>query len=133
MNGLLGTFLLEMFDEFFTTYKAKNILAPEALLALKYFLPALNEFLDLYGDLSEEIIANNTNIHWYSYTNMVTSEDYIRAISKYYNESAFSNVSVNMNAEEIEDYNTDNGICFCKVCIYLIYIDLFNLNIQYLN
>ncbi|CAG8778139.1 4007_t:CDS:1, partial [Rhizophagus irregularis] len=82
-------FALENFDEFFDIYKEKNSLASEALLALSCFLTALNDFFDLDDDLNEELITNNTIISWYSYTNMTASEDCIRAVSKYYNESEF--------------------------------------------
>ncbi|CAB4401048.1 unnamed protein product [Rhizophagus irregularis] len=90
LNGLLGKFALENFDEFFDIYKEKNSLASEALLALSCFLTALNNFFDLDDDLNEELITNNTIISWYSYTNMTASEDCIQAVSKYYNESEFS-------------------------------------------
>lgn len=122
MNGLLDTFSLETFDEFFIAYKAINSLAPEALMAFEHFLPALNTFFDLYDDLTEDMV-NNTKIYWYSYTNSVASGDYIRAQSKYYYGPEFSNVSINMSEEEIKDYNTDEGICFGKVCIRNILIE----------
>ncbi|RGB24469.1 hypothetical protein C1646_676365 [Rhizophagus diaphanus] len=38
LNGLLGKFALENFDDFFVIYKEKNSLASEALLALSCFL-----------------------------------------------------------------------------------------------
>ncbi|RIA87364.1 hypothetical protein C1645_827894 [Glomus cerebriforme] len=102
-NGLLGKFELENFDGFFNDYNEKNSLAPEALLVFNNFLTLLNEFFDL--DLNEELIANNTSISWYSYTKMAASRNYIRAISKYYNEPEFSNVLINMNVKEAENYN----------------------------
>ncbi|CAB4415994.1 unnamed protein product [Rhizophagus irregularis] len=114
-TGLLGKFALENFDEFFDSYKEKNSLASDALLALSQFLIVLNEFFDLDDDLTEEMIINNTIISWYSYTNMAASGDCVRAVSKYYNEPEFSNVSINMNVEEAEDYNTNEGTCFGKV------------------
>ena len=108
---------MENFDEFFNDeYKEKHSLAAEALLALEHFLTTLNNFFDLIDDLNEEIIVNNTSISWYSYTN-AASGDYIRAVSKYYNEAEFSNISINMNAEEANDYNTDEGNCYGKVSI----------------
>jgi hypothetical protein len=113
----LGKFALENFDNFFNDYKKTNNLAPEALLALDHFLTVLNEYLDLDDDLNEVLIANNTIISWYSYTNMSASEDCIRAVSKYYNEPEFSNVSINMNVKESEDYNTSEGTCFGKVLL----------------
>jgi hypothetical protein len=107
---------LENFNKFFDNYKETNNLAPEALLALDHFLTTLNDFFDLDDELTEELIANsNTSISWYNYTNLAASGDCIRAVSKYYNESKFSNVSINMNVEEADDYNTDDETCFGKV------------------
>src|ERR1043165_3142989 len=112
MNGLLGTFFLKDFDNFFNNYKSTNDLADEALTALYQFLPTLNDFFDLCEGLTD---ATNCKISWYSYTNATPSGDYIRAKSKYYNEPSFSDVSINMCGEETEDYNTDEGACFGKV------------------
>jgi len=53
MNGLLNTFFLKDFDKFFNNYKLENILANEALMALDYFLPALDEFFGLYKDITD--------------------------------------------------------------------------------
>ena len=128
LNGLIGKFALENFDAFFNTFKGKNNLADEALLALNHFITTLNGFFDLIDNLNEEITTNNTNIYWYSYTNLAASghsSDYIRAVSNYFNEAEFSNVSINMNAEEAEDYNTDNGTCFGKV-LFILSFDTFN-------
>ena len=100
MNGLLCTFLLNDFDNFFDNYKLNNTLAQEALIALDNFLPALNDFFDLCEGLTD---AKNSKIRWYSYTNVASSGDYIRAKSVYYNEPSFSDVSINMSEEETED------------------------------
>ncbi|KAF0458252.1 zn-finger domain-containing protein [Gigaspora margarita] len=132
MNGLLGSFTLETADDFFASYKAKKGLAPEALLSFEHFFSSLNKFFDLFEDLTEDIVTGNTSIKWYSYTNMVENEDYIRASSEFYNKLVFSNISINMNPEESGDYNTDNGNCYCKVHMlvtitienYLILFDL---------
>ena len=123
MNGLLGTFFLKDFDTFFDNYKSKNALANEALLAVDNFISTLNEFFDLCDGLTEEMVGE-TKISWYSYTNISSSGDYIRAKSMYYNEPLFSDVSINMSEEESEDYNTYEGACFGKV-FYLtkFYID----------
>ena len=118
MNGLLGKFSLEKTDEFFNNYKLNNALAQDALTAIDHFLPALNNFFDLCDDLAEEMVIGNTEISWYSYANVESSGDYIRAKSLYYNEPSFSDVSINMSVEEVKDYNTDDGTCFGKVyCI----------------
>jgi hypothetical protein len=120
MNGLLGKFSLENSEEFFNNYKVNNTLAQEALTALDQFILSLNEFFDLCEDLSEEMLMGNTEVSWYGYANVESSGDYIRAKSMYYNEPSFSDVSINMSGEEIEDYNTDMGACFGKVYVYLI-------------
>src|SRR5256714_15300282 len=104
MNGLLGTFFLQDFNSFFDNYKSKNILANEALLALEHFIPTLNEFFDLYDGLTEEM-AKDTKINWYSYTNISSSGDYIRAKSKYYGGASFFDVLNNIIEEGNEDYN----------------------------
>lgn len=115
MNGLLAEFLLENIDAFFNNYKLNNTLAPEALMAMDHFLPALNDFFDLFDEITEEKVIKNTKISWYGYANLESSGDYIRAKSLYYNQPSFSDVSINMNVEEIEDYRTDDGTCFGKV------------------
>ena len=97
-----------------------NTLAQEALTALDQFILSLNEFFDLCEGLSEEMLMGNTEFSWYGYANVESSGDYIRAKSMYYNEPSFSDVSINMSGEEIEDYNTDMGACFGKVYVYLI-------------
>src|SRR2546429_6793928 len=116
MNGLLGTFFLQDFDSFFDNYKSKNILANEALLALEHFIPTLNEFFDLCDSLTEEM-AKDTKINWYSYTNISSSGDYIRAKSKYYGGPSFSDVSINISEKESEDYNTHEVLVLARYFI----------------
>src|SRR2546430_15165217 len=112
MNGLLGKFSLENFEEFFNNYKVNNNLAQEASTALDQFILSLNEFFDLCEDLSEEMLMGNTEVSWYSYAKVELSGDYIRVKSMYYNEPSFSNVSINRFGDEIGDYNTVRGACF---------------------
>lgn len=117
MNGLLGTFFLKDFDAFFDNFKYNNVLADEALLAFEHLIPTLNEFFDLCDDLSEEM-AKETKIRWYGHAN-ASSNDYIRAKSKYYDGPSFSDVSINMSEEESEDYDTHEGACFGKVLMLI--------------
>ena len=111
---MLVKFSLENTDEFFEHYKLNNVLAQEALTAMDCFLTALNEFFDLDDDLTEEMVKGNTEISWYSYANVESSRNFIRAKSLYYNEPSFSDVSINMSSEE-DDYNTDKGACYGKI------------------
>jgi len=92
-------------------------LAPEALDALNHFLLALNEFLDLCEELPEIAVENMVIIvNWYNSATS-SSRDTIRAMSKYYHHTQFDDVSINMDIEEENKYNTDNGACFAKVFI----------------
>ena len=80
----------------------------------------LNKFFDLNNNLNKELITNNTSISWYNYMNTTANENHVRAVSKYYNEPEFSNVSINMSVDEADDYNMDKGTCFGKVFILFI-------------
>ena len=66
MNSQLGEFSMVYFDQFVEAYKATNTLAPEALAAFDHFIPALNDFLDMFEDFTEETI-NDIKIHWYGF------------------------------------------------------------------
>ena len=66
------------------------------------------------------MLMGNTEVSWYGYANVESSDDYIRAKSMYYNELSFSDMSINMSGEEIEDYNTDmHGRMFWQdICLF---------------
>jgi len=42
----------------------------------------------------------------------------IRASPNYYGQAAFSDVCIEMDESEQDDYLTDNGLYYAKVCIY---------------
>lgn len=113
MNGEIATFLLSSFDEFVKSYKTNNFLASEVVEAFNYFLPALDGFLELLEDFNK---LNNTLIviKWYS-SAVISSSDTIRANSSWYQQAVFDNISVNMNSNEVEDYVTNDGMCYGKV------------------
>src|SRR2546421_2267458 len=50
MNSQLDEFSMVYFDQFVKAYKATNTLAPEALAVFDHFIPALNNFLDMFED-----------------------------------------------------------------------------------
>src|ERR1043165_619246 len=104
MNGLITTFLLSKFEQFTTLYKQTNNLAPEALLVFKEFLPILNKLFDICEDLTEEMVKRNIIIKWYSYTTGASSSNCICAKSKHYYNAEFSNILINMNEDEVNDY-----------------------------
>ena len=112
-------------------YKVSHQLAPEALDALDHFLPALNEFFNLCNESTEKTMENiEAIVDWYN-SAISSSRDTIRAMSKYYNHTQFDNVSINMDIEEEDEYNTDNGACFAKVLFDLHCFEYINININY--
>ncbi len=46
-------------------------------------------------------------VKWYK-SAIVSSDNMIRVISKWYNQAIFNNISINMYSNEIEDYTTNN-------------------------
>ena len=121
INGKIATFKLSSFDEFVVSYKSTNLLASEAIEAFNQFLPALDRFFDLLDELTENKMNDDTTIFikWYS-SATISSRDTIHAISNWYHQAAFDNISINMNSDEIEDYTTHDGMCFGKVILMLI-------------
>ena len=112
--------MLSSFDEFVASYKtSNNVLASEAVEAFNHFLPALDKFFDLLDKFKEMDDAANIFIKWYS-SAKISSNDTIRANSNWYQQAVFDNISINMNIDEIEDYITNDGMCFGKVNFQLL-------------
>ena len=78
-----------------------------------HFLDSLNLYLDLLPDITS---VNESSVKIYG---SVTLENgaIIRATNNYYNKPWFSNVSVQMNSDELFDYVSDCGICYGQVNI----------------
>lgn len=85
------------------------------------FIDSLNEYFDFIEDITDEDVEK-TLIKWYTNA-FVGGTDIVRAKSNYYNASAFSNIAINMNEEEAEEYNTVDGICFAKVNLIINLVD----------
>ena len=122
MNGEVATFMLSSFDEFVTSYKANNnALASEAVEAFNHFLLTLDKFFDLLDEFKEMNDASNIFIKWYSFAK-ISSNDTIWANSNWYQQAVFDNISININVDEIENYITNDGMCFGKVNFQFIVI-----------
>jgi hypothetical protein len=113
MHGEIAAFELSLFDEFTASYKAINSLAPEAVKAFDQFLVALDNFFDLCQELTNYKMENAI-IKWYS-SAVISSGNTIRAISNWYHQAAFDNISINMDIDDADNYVTYNGMCFGKV------------------
>ena len=112
-------------------YKVSHQLASKALDALDYFLLALNEFFDLCDELTELTIKNMvTIVDWYNSATS-SSRDTIWEMSKYYHHTQFDNVSINMDIEEENKYNTDNGYVLQKSLFNLQLFEYVNMNINW--
>ena len=115
MNGEIAMFKLSLFNEFITSYKSANVLASEALEAFDQFLSTLDKLFDLYEELTKNAMRNeDVCVKWYK-SAIISSGDTIRAISEWYNQAIFDNISINMCSDEIKDYITNDGMCFGKV------------------
>ncbi|GBB91572.1 hypothetical protein RclHR1_18950001 [Rhizophagus clarus] len=118
MNDEIATFKLSLFDEFVTSYATTNTLTSEALVAFDQFLQALDKFFNLYEELTENQMENrNIFIKWYK-SAIISSGDTIRAMSDWYNQAIFDNISININSDEIDKYDTCDGMCFGKVLMF---------------
>jgi molybdopterin/thiamine biosynthesis adenylyltransferase len=129
LGGNLGCFTLDTYDEFVNAYKATNNLAPEAIKAFDVFLDSLDNFIEQFDHLTENIVQEGTKVRWFSNA-IIASSQLIRAKSLHYQRPMFSNVAIVMESES-ETNNSLNEICFGKVCIYVYfeYILIFLFNI----
>lgn len=81
------------------------------------FLDCLNSYLDLFDHLR---IYEESRVKIYG---SVTLENgaIIRAINSYHSKAWFSNISISMNPDESNDYQSDRGVCYGQVIIsYLL-------------
>jgi len=109
LNGLEETFVLKNFNAFVNSLP---LLASEANKDFSVLLNALNDLCDIMKGITVDNIRKSI-IEWYSNTTMA-STDIIRAKSKYYNAPAFSDVTISMNTDDVQNYIVEET-CFGKV------------------
>ena len=82
------------------------------------------ECLDFYLDLLNDPKIDECKVKIFG---SVTLENgtIIRATNHYHKKPWFSDVAILMNSEELNDYMSDQGICYGQV-IYFILINYFN-------
>jgi hypothetical protein len=80
------------------------------------FLHCLDLYLDLFVDDST-IILNETKINIYG---SVTLENgaIMRATSSYHGKAWFSDIAIEMDSEESDDYISDQGLCYGQVILH---------------
>ena len=97
------------------------------------FLTCLNSYLDLLG----VDIIGETRINLYG---SVTLENgsIMRATNSFHNRPWFSDIAISMDPEELNDYLSDQGLCYGQVIqfvyyfIYILYIQKVIKSICYL-
>ncbi|PKB92386.1 hypothetical protein RhiirA5_444893, partial [Rhizophagus irregularis] len=103
LSGIKESFLLSDFNEFINEYKVTYHLAQEDEKAFDVLIEALNQYFDLIEGINDDDVKAIL-IKWY--TNASIGIDTVCANTKYYNAPTFSNVAINMNEEEAENYHT---------------------------
>ncbi|RHZ72834.1 hypothetical protein Glove_238g17 [Diversispora epigaea] len=75
------------------------------------FIDCLNSYLKLLNTTSEDC-----RIKIYSFVTLKNSA-ILRAVDNFHDRPWFSNIAINMNIEELSDYQTDNGICYAQTLL----------------
>jgi hypothetical protein len=82
------------------------------------------ECLDLYLDLLNNPKIDDSQVKIFGSVT-IENGNIIRATNSYHNKSWFSNVAISMNSEELEDYISDQGICYGQVIYFILIIYYF--------
>lgn len=82
------------------------------------FLHCLDSYLDLFVDDSAIILVGETKINIYG---SVTLENgaIMRTTSSYHGKAWFSDIAIEMDSEESDDYISDQGLCYGQVILVL--------------
>ncbi|RHZ87452.1 hypothetical protein Glove_34g74 [Diversispora epigaea] len=75
------------------------------------FIDCLNSYLKLLNTTSKDC-----RIKIYSSVTLKNSA-ILRAVDNFHDRPWFSNIAINMNIEELSDYQTDNGICYAQTLL----------------
>jgi hypothetical protein len=89
------------------------------ICGFKQLKPCIYDYLQNIENWSLQDIDNETvqiEVFEFAYLDN-DNRMVVRASSNYYGQAAFSDVCVEMDKAEQDDYLTDNGLCYAKVCI----------------
>ncbi|CAG8710182.1 16888_t:CDS:2, partial [Funneliformis mosseae] len=112
LGSIKGSFILTTFDTFINTYKVTHHLASEAKIIFDMLINSLNQYFDFIEDITKDNVKT-TLVKWYINA-IIRETDIIRAKSNYYSSLTFSNITINMNEKETQNYNTFDSTCFAK-------------------
>ncbi|RHZ46639.1 hypothetical protein Glove_610g21 [Diversispora epigaea] len=91
-------------------------LEKEMKLGFEKFLECLDAYLDFYDRKLSEHEEIDMIFHIYGGVTLKFGS-IIRATNKFHKKPIFSNIAVEMNADEIFEYTSDNGVCFAQVLL----------------
>ncbi|RHZ82213.1 hypothetical protein Glove_112g32 [Diversispora epigaea] len=91
-------------------------LEKEMKLGFEKFLECLDAYLDFYDRKLSEHEEIDMIFHIYGGVTLKFGS-IMRATNKFHKKPIFSNIAVEMNADEIFEYTSDNGVCFAQVLL----------------
>ncbi|RHZ49132.1 hypothetical protein Glove_529g10 [Diversispora epigaea] len=91
-------------------------LEKEMKLGFEKFLECLDVYLEIYYQNLSEHEKIDMIFHIYGGVTLKFGS-IIRATNKFHKKPIFSNIAVEMNADEIFEYTSDNGVCFAQVLL----------------
>ncbi|RHZ84686.1 hypothetical protein Glove_78g183 [Diversispora epigaea] len=91
-------------------------LEKEMKLGFEKFLECLDVYLEIYYKNLSEHEKIDMIFHIYGGVTLKFGS-IMRATNKFHKKPIFSNIAVEMNADEIFEYTSDNGVCFVQVLL----------------
>jgi hypothetical protein len=91
-------------------------LEKEMKLGFEKFLECLDVYLEIYYQNLSEHEEIDMKFRIYGSVTLKLGS-IIRATNKFHKNPIFSNIAVEMDADEIFEYTSDNGVCFAQVKI----------------
>ncbi|RHZ68693.1 hypothetical protein Glove_294g43 [Diversispora epigaea] len=93
-------------------------LEKEMKLGFEKFLECLDVYLEIYYQNLSEHEKIDMIFHIYGGVTLKFGS-IMRATNKFHKKPIFSNIAVEMNADEIFEYTSDNGVCFAQVLLII--------------
>ena len=126
MRSLLWELPISELDALEEKLKHEKTVDDLCIEGIQNLISSLDAFLDEKSNTSE---TEDIYLKIYS-SGTLTNGEIVYATSKYYGRSRFSDIAIAM--ESVNDYLTDNGICYGKVSIFN-FILFYNLLFYFTN
>ncbi|CAG8582324.1 8262_t:CDS:2, partial [Gigaspora rosea] len=97
-----------------------NTQMQEIICGFKQLKHCIYDYFQSIENWSLQYIKNNTiSIEVFDFAYLNNNNKAIRASLNYHNQAIFSDVCVEMNELEQDDYLTDNGLCYAKILLII--------------